>query len=72
MKEDSVIDPRFIKGMSTSSTLNSKTSRRSVLKLTAAGTGLVVASRYFTASNGSSLMFDPSPVASVTPRDCRV
>jgi galactofuranose transport system substrate-binding protein len=48
MKEDTVIDPRLIKGMSTK--LNSKTSRRSVLRLTAAGTGLLVASRYITGS----------------------
>jgi galactofuranose transport system substrate-binding protein len=48
MKEDTVIHHRLIKGMNT--TLNSKKSRRSVLRLTAAGTGLVVASRYFTGS----------------------
>jgi galactofuranose transport system substrate-binding protein len=46
MKEDTVIDHRLIRGMAT--TLNSKKSRRSVLRLTAAGTGLVVAGRYFT------------------------
>ena len=41
-----MIDPRLFKGMSTS--LNAKLNRRSVLRLTAAGAGLVVASRYFT------------------------
>jgi galactofuranose transport system substrate-binding protein len=48
MKEDTVIDPGMIRGMNM--TLHAKKSRRSVLRLTAAGTGLVVASRYFTGS----------------------
>src|SRR5215212_12227626 len=48
MKEDTVIDHRLIRGMGT--TLNSKKSRRSVLRLTAAGAGVVVAGRYFTGS----------------------
>jgi galactofuranose transport system substrate-binding protein len=43
-----VIDPRQINGKSTS--LNVNLNRRSVLRLTAAGTGIVVASRYFTTS----------------------
>ena len=43
-----MIDSRLVKGMSAKLTL--KTDRRSVLRLTAAGTGLVVASRYFTGS----------------------
>ena len=38
-------DPRLFKGRSTR--LNANMNRRSVLRLTAAGTGLVVASRYF-------------------------
>jgi galactofuranose transport system substrate-binding protein len=48
MKGDSVIDPRLIKGMNPN--LHAKKSRRSVLRLTAAGAGLVVASRFFTRS----------------------
>ena len=47
-----MIDPRQFKGMSTS--LNANLNRRSVLRLTAAGAGLVVASRYFTASGGGA------------------
>jgi galactofuranose transport system substrate-binding protein len=43
-----VNDPRLFKGRSTS--LNASMNRRSVLRLTAAGTGLVVASRYFATS----------------------
>lgn len=43
-----MIDPRQFKGRSTS--LNVNLNRRSVLRLTAAGAGLVVANRYFTAS----------------------
>lgn len=45
-----MIDSRLIRSMSTSGTLNAMKSRRAVLRLTAAGAGLVVASRYFTGS----------------------